>query len=83
MEITSYSLFRQKLSSFMDMVTKSRSPLFVTRQGKEDMVLMSKSEYEGLQETFHLLSSPKNAQRLMESIQEYEGGGGQTRELLD
>ena len=48
----------------MNLVTESHSPLFVTRQGKEDLVLLSKADYEGMQETFHLMSSPENARRL-------------------
>ena len=67
----------------MNWVTKSRSPLFVTRQGKEDLVLLSKSDYEGMRETFHLMSSPENAKRLNESLEEYSRGGGEIKELLD
>ena len=83
MEITSYSTFRQKLSGFMDWVTNSHAPLFVTRQGKEDLVLLSKSDYEGIMETFHLMSSPKNAHRINESLKEYEAGGGSIKELIE
>lgn len=83
MEITTYTTFRQKLSGFMDLVTKSRAPLYVTRQGKEDLVLLSKQDYEGMIETFHLMSSPANAKRLTESIAEYNSGGGKVQELID
>jgi antitoxin YefM len=83
MEITTYTTFRQKLSSFMNMVTKSHSPLFVTRHGKEDLVLLSKSDYEGMLETFHLMSSPENAKRLNESLEEYNRGGGEAKQLVD
>jgi len=67
----------------MDLVIKSRSPLFVTRQGKEDLVLLSKSDYEGMRETFHLMSSPENARRLNESLKEYKSGGGKIKELME
>ena len=83
MEITTYSNFRQNLKSFMDKVFEMRAPLFVTRSNGEDVVVMSKNDYEGIQETLHLLSSPKNAQRLKDSIKEYELGGGEVHELLD
>ncbi|MFY0686715.1 MAG: type II toxin-antitoxin system prevent-host-death family antitoxin [Cyclobacteriaceae bacterium] len=83
MEITTYSNFRQNLKSFMDKVFSSRDPLFVTRSNGEDIVVMSKQDYEGIQATLHLLSSPKNAQRLKESIEEFEAGGGIHRTLLD
>ncbi|WP_420315786.1 type II toxin-antitoxin system Phd/YefM family antitoxin [Ekhidna sp.] len=83
MEITTYSNFRQNLKAFLDKVFDSKSPVFVTRSNGEDVVVLSKDEYEGMQETLHLLSSPKNAQRLKESIDEYNKGGGQEKELLE
>ncbi len=83
MEITTYSNFRQNLKAFMDKVFQSKSPLFVTRSNGEDIVVLSKEDYDGIQETLHLLSSPKNAQRLKESIEEFENGGGQLREIIE
>lgn len=83
MEITTYSNFRQNLKSFLTKVISSRSPLFVTQQGGEEVVILSKADYDGMQETLHLLSSPKNAQRLQEAIKEYKAGGGEVRQLLD
>ena len=83
MEITTYSNFRQNLKAFMDLVLKSRAPLFVTRSKGEDVVVLSKSDYESMQETLYLLSSPKNAQRLAKGIEEYKQGKGTKRELLD
>jgi len=83
MEITSYSNFRQNLKSFIEKVISSRAPLFVTRQGGEEVVVLSKADYEGMQETLHLLSSPKNAIRLKEAIEEDNAGGGKVRELID
>ena len=83
MEITSYSNFRQHLKSFLSKVIASRDTLFVTQQNGEDVVVMSKSDYEGMQETLFLLSNPKNAQRLKESLEEYQKGGGTARKLMD
>ncbi len=83
MEITTYSNFRQNLKAFMDKVFDTKSPLFVTRSNGEDIVVLSKEDYDGMQETLHLLSSPKNAQRLKESMEEFEKGGGQIKELTN
>ena len=83
MEITTYSNFRQNLKSFLDKVFDSKDPVFVTRTNGQDVVVLSKDEYEGMQETLHLLSSPKNAQRLQESIQEFKQGGGQEKSLIE
>ncbi len=83
MEITSYSNFRQHLKSFLDKVFETHSPLFVTRSNGEDVVVMSKNDYESIQETLYLLSSHKNAERLAQGIQEYEAGKGIHRKLTE
>ncbi|MEO0556406.1 MAG: type II toxin-antitoxin system prevent-host-death family antitoxin [Bacteroidota bacterium] len=83
MEITTYSNFRQNLKSFLDMVLNTRAPLFVSRAKGEDVVVISKSDYESMQETLYLLSSSKNAERLFRGIKEYKEGKGEKRELLN
>ncbi|TVP50472.1 MAG: type II toxin-antitoxin system prevent-host-death family antitoxin [Mongoliibacter sp.] len=83
MEITTYSNFRQHLKSFLDKVFTNREPVFVTRSNGEDVVVMSKSDYDSMLETFHLLKSPKNAERLLKGIEEYEKGLGKEKNLLE
>ena len=71
------------MASYFDRVTDDREPLVVTRQGgKGNLVVMSEDEFEGWQETVHLLSSPKNAERLLASIQQAKAGGTREQELL-
>lgn len=74
MDVVNYSTARQNLASLMDKVTHDRAPVIVTRQGAEDVVLMSLSEFEGWQETAHLLASPANAERLRRSIKQLNAG---------
>lgn len=74
MEVTSYTNFRQNLKSFMDQVFQNSAPLYITRSNGEDMVVLSKSDYESLQETLYLLSSPANARRLEEGVRQYQSG---------
>ena len=83
MEITTYSNFRQNLKGFMDSVLKNRAPLFITRTKGEDVVMLSKEDYESMEETLYLLSSPRNAERLAKGIREYEEGKGIKRDLND
>jgi antitoxin YefM len=83
MEITSYSNFRQNLKSFLDKVFINKEPLFISRSNGEDVVVLSKSDYESMQETFYLLKSPKNAERLMKGLEEYENNKGQERSLIE
>lgn len=65
------------------MVLNTRSPLFVSRSKGEDVVVLSKSDYESMQETLYLLGSSKNAERLFKGIEEFKKGKGIKRELLD
>ncbi len=66
MEPVSYSELRQNLAHYLDAVTASRDALVITRQGgKEPLVLMPLIEFEGWQETVHLLKSPANAAALV------------------
>ena len=74
MEITTYSNFRQHLKSFLDKVMESNTPLYVKRTKGEDVVVLSKSDYESMEETLYLLSSEKNRIHLLESIKQAEKG---------
>jgi antitoxin YefM len=74
MEVTTYTSFRQQLKSYLDKVRKNHTPLFVTSANGEDVVVLSKSDYESMEETFYLLKSPKNALRLLQGIEDYEKG---------
>jgi antitoxin YefM len=71
------------MSRYFDQVADDREPLVVTRTGgKGNVVIMSEAEFEGWQETVHLLSSPKNAKRLMASIRQAKANGAQERKLI-
>lgn len=79
----SYTELRSNLSNLMDTVCDSRAPLLVTRQNARSVVMMSEDEYEGLMETVHLLRSPANAGRLLESIAEANSGQLTEFELIE
>jgi len=55
----------------------------VTRSKGEDIVVLSKSDYESMQETLHLLSSARNAERLFKGIKEFEKSKGVERALIE
>jgi antitoxin YefM len=83
MEITTYTSFRKQLKSYLDKVKISHAPLFVTRANGDDVVVLSKSDYESMEETFYLLKNPNNAARLLKGIEEYEKGLGTERSLIE
>lgn len=71
--VTSTEL-RQTLAPVLDEVSTSRAPLMVTRQGAENIILISESEWSAMQETLHLFGNPVNAAHLAESIAQAERG---------
>jgi antitoxin YefM len=84
MRVTSYSDLRRNLSAALDRVAEYREPLIITRdRGKPTAVLMSLEDYSALGETQHLLASPANAKRLLESIAELDASGGVEKTLSE
>ena len=83
MDITTLTDFRQNMKAYFEQVFSMGNPLFIKRPRGKDMVVMSKSEYNSMQETFHLLSSPKNAERLLKAVEADKAGEGKVKDLLD
>ena len=79
----SYTEFRAQLATHLDQVERNRTELVITRQNRPDMVVMPLAELESLQETMHLLSTPANARRLLDSIAELDAGDGTERGLIE
>jgi antitoxin YefM len=67
----------------MEKVCDDHAPVIITRKNQRSVVLLSLEDYQALEETAYLLRSPKNARRLLESIAEFESGGGTERELVE
>jgi len=82
MEAT-YTETRARLASLWDAVIDQREPLTIHRRGAEDVVLMPASELSSLQETAHLLKSPKNAKRLLEALMASINQQGEAVDLSD
>ncbi len=58
---------RKNLFPLLAQVNNDRAPVeIMSRHG--DAVLISRAEYEALEETAHLLRAPANARRLLESL---------------
>ena len=72
--ILNYTAARRNLKSVMDAVITGRVPVVITRTTGEPVVMMAKSEHDAMMETFHLLRSPRNAERLRAAIAGVEDG---------
>lgn len=82
MDVISYTDARANLKSVMDRVVEDQTHVVVTRQRGEAVVMISLSEWNAIEETVHLLSSPKNAARLRASIEQLDAGAGRERDLV-
>lgn len=75
---TTYSDFRARLAEHWDRLNSERSTMIVKRRGKDDLAVLPADELASLQETLHLLSSPRNAARIFEAINDLDQGRGVT-----
>jgi antitoxin YefM len=76
MDVVTYSEARKNFKAIMDRVVDDCDETVITRQGGEPVVMVSLSEWNSIQETAHLLSSPRNAARLAEGIAQLNAGKG-------
>ncbi len=83
MKAITYTSARNNLAGTMKKVCDDHAPIIVTRKNNEAVILMSLEDYEALTETAYLMQSPKNAKRLIESIEELNTGKGQEREIIE
>lgn len=83
MNIVTYTDARKHLKSLMDSAIYDKEETVITRSGQEAVVVIGKEEWDAIQETLLLLSSPVNAVRLRESIAQLDAGRGTERDLID
>ena len=79
----SYSTARANLAQLIERVCEDHTPVIITRKNNQAVVMISLEDYQAMEETAYLLRSPKNAQRLLESIAELESGKGIQRALIE
>jgi len=65
----------------IEQVNNDRQPIEITSK-RGDAVLMSRADYEALEETAYLLRAPANARRLLESLEQARSGERQSHDLL-
>lgn len=65
---TTYSHARANFAAICDEAVSSTEPIIIHRRGAQDVALIAASELRSLQETAHLLRSPRNAERLLAAL---------------
>lgn len=80
----SYSYARRHLARILRDAEERQEPIIISRRGRPDMALLPADELRSLEETAHLLRSPRNARRLLQALQRALDGGGspETAETL-
>ena len=82
MQTVTYSEAREKLKTVLDRVVADRAPVMITRERGENVVLISASEWAGMEETVHLMASPANAKRLLDGIVRLDAGEAKEHALI-
>ena len=68
--------FESNLNRELDLISEDKvNQLIIKRpKGKGNIVLISEAEFNSMQETLYLLSSKKNRERILESLQQLKDG---------
>lgn len=72
---------RKNLFPLIEQVNDDHSPIEITSK-RGNAVLMSRADYDALQETAYLLRVPANARRLLESLEQARKGDRQEHDVL-
>ena len=72
---------RNSLFPLIEQVNDDHLPIEITSK-RGDAVLMSKADYDALNETAYLLRVPANTRRLVESLDQAAAGERREHELL-
>jgi antitoxin YefM len=72
MKTATVSDFRDNVKEYLDQVAENHEELIISRPKNKNIVVLSLDDYESLKETTYLLSSPANAARLQEGLEQYK-----------
>ena len=71
---------RKGLFGLIERVNQDQTEISITSR-RGDAVLLSRAEFDALNETAYLLRAPANAQRLLESLAKARAGDAQPHDL--
>lgn len=81
MDAITYSSARANLAQTMTRVCEDHTPLIITRNSDQSVVMLSLQDYNALEETAYLLRNPANARRLLSAVSQLQSGQGKARKL--
>lgn len=74
MKTTSVSDFRQNLKLHLKQIEADQDILILSGPKRQGFVVMPLEQYEAMEETAHLLSTPANTNQLLKSIAQHKAG---------
>ncbi len=79
----SYTDARNQLAGLIETASRDREPITITRNGAGRVVLLAIEEFEAMEATLHLFSTPANAAQIQASLADYAAGKISSGELCD
>ncbi|HUG80769.1 MAG TPA: type II toxin-antitoxin system prevent-host-death family antitoxin [Bryobacterales bacterium] len=73
---TTYTRARAHLAELLDEVVDNRETVVIRRRGREDVAMIAAADLSSILETAYLLRSPRNAERLLRSLESARRGQG-------
>ena len=64
----SYSDAREHLKYYMDYVVNNSDTIVISRRDSDDVVMMSRKDYDSMEETLYLLSIPKMRESIRKGL---------------
>ena len=81
MKTASFTEFRQNLKDHLQAIEDDQDILVLSGPKKKGFVVLTLEQYEAMEETAHLLSTPANAARLARGLKEAEKGKAVVKKL--
>lgn len=72
MAAVSFEKARNNLKQVLNQVHENSETITIVRKNGRNAVIMPEQEYNQLMETMYLLQSPKNAERLLDSVRQLQ-----------
>lgn len=83
MDVLTYSDTRANLKAVMDRVVEDHAPVVIARHKGRSVVMVSLEDWESMEETMYLLSTPTNARRIREAMARMDAGEGEEHALIE
>ena len=79
MSTSPYQKAQKKLKYLLHQVCENDETIFISKEGGKNAVIISEREYNSFLETIYLTSSPKNTDRLLDSVNELKSNSSRSK----